>query len=77
MSLESAAEWATIISAAVGIAAAWVAIVQARSAASDRQAAERAVADVIARGAVRTYDMGGEAGTMEMAAAVAATLRSL
>jgi isocitrate/isopropylmalate dehydrogenase len=35
---------------------------------------EGAVADVIERGAVRTYDMGGEAGTMEMAAAVAERL---
>ena len=36
---------------------------------------ERAVADVIERGAVRTYDMGGEAGTAEMARAVAAGVR--
>jgi 3-isopropylmalate dehydrogenase len=36
---------------------------------------EGAVADVIERGAVRTYDMGGEAGTMEMAEAVAAGVR--
>jgi 3-isopropylmalate dehydrogenase len=36
---------------------------------------ERAVADVIERGAVRTYDMGGEAGTMEMARAVAEAVR--
>jgi 3-isopropylmalate dehydrogenase len=33
---------------------------------------ESAVADVIERGALRTYDMGGEAGTMEMALDVAA-----
>jgi 3-isopropylmalate dehydrogenase len=35
---------------------------------------ERAVADVIERGAVRTYDMGGEAGTAKMARAVGAGL---
>jgi isocitrate/isopropylmalate dehydrogenase len=37
---------------------------------------ERAVADVIERGAVRTNDMGGEAGTVEMARAVAESLGS-
>jgi tartrate dehydrogenase/decarboxylase/D-malate dehydrogenase len=37
---------------------------------------ERAVADVIERGAVRTYDMGGDAGTAKMARAVAASVRS-
>jgi 3-isopropylmalate dehydrogenase len=36
---------------------------------------ERAVADVIERGAVRTYDMGGEAGTAKMARAVAEGVR--
>jgi 3-isopropylmalate dehydrogenase len=35
---------------------------------------EQAVAHVIARGTPRTYDMGGHAGTMEMARAVAAAL---
>jgi isocitrate/isopropylmalate dehydrogenase len=34
-------------------------------------AIQRAVAEVVARGEVRTYDMGGSAGTMEMARAVA------
>lgn len=38
---------------------------------------EGAVADVIARGEVRTYDMGGSARTSEMARAVARTLRPL
>jgi isocitrate/isopropylmalate dehydrogenase len=37
---------------------------------------ERAVADVIERGAVRTYDMGGNAGTMDMARGVAEALRA-
>ncbi|MBI3665288.1 MAG: isocitrate/isopropylmalate dehydrogenase family protein [Acidobacteria bacterium] len=36
---------------------------------------EQAVADVIARGGVRTYDMGGSATTLEMARAVAQALR--
>jgi isocitrate/isopropylmalate dehydrogenase len=35
---------------------------------------EDAVADVVARGEVKTYDMGGSAGTMEMAEAVARRL---
>ncbi len=38
---------------------------------------EGAVADVIARGEVRTYDMGGNARTSDMALAVARTLRPL
>ncbi|HWR51578.1 MAG TPA: isocitrate/isopropylmalate dehydrogenase family protein [Bryobacteraceae bacterium] len=38
---------------------------------------EAAVADVIARGEVRTYDMGGTARTTDMARAVARTLRPL
>jgi isocitrate/isopropylmalate dehydrogenase len=33
---------------------------------------ERAVAEVIAEGQVRTYDMGGDATTTDMAAAIAA-----
>ena len=37
-------------------------------------AVEEAVASVIAEGRVRTYDMGGSAGTRDMAAAVAAKL---
>lgn len=37
-------------------------------------AIERAVAEVVARGEVRTYDMGGSASTTEMAAAVARQL---
>jgi isocitrate/isopropylmalate dehydrogenase len=37
---------------------------------------EWAVAEVIERGAVRTYDPGGEEGTREMAAAVGASVRS-
>jgi 3-isopropylmalate dehydrogenase len=32
---------------------------------------EQAVAGVIAEGAVRTYDMGGQASTLEMAEAIA------
>jgi 3-isopropylmalate dehydrogenase len=36
---------------------------------------EKAVAGLIERGAVRTYDMGGNAGTMEMARGVAEALR--
>ena len=36
---------------------------------------ERAVAEVVERGAVRTYDLGGNAGTMEIARAVAESLR--
>jgi len=36
---------------------------------------ERAVSEVIARGAPRTYDMGGNAGTMDMAHAVAGCLQ--
>jgi 3-isopropylmalate dehydrogenase len=36
---------------------------------------EGAVADVVAKGEVRTYDMGGAAGTSDMAAAVARALR--
>jgi isocitrate/isopropylmalate dehydrogenase len=36
---------------------------------------ERAVADVIAMGAPRTYDMGGNAGTMDIAEAVAGCLQ--
>ncbi len=36
---------------------------------------ERAVSEVISRGAPRTYDMGGAAGTMDMAHAVAACLQ--
>ena len=32
---------------------------------------EKAVAEVVARGQIRTYDMGGTATTMEMAEAVA------
>ncbi|MBI4579600.1 MAG: isocitrate/isopropylmalate dehydrogenase family protein, partial [Planctomycetes bacterium] len=35
---------------------------------------ESAVADTIREGAVRTYDMGGDAGTLEMAQAIAAKL---
>jgi isocitrate/isopropylmalate dehydrogenase len=35
------------------------------------RAIERAVAEVVARGEVRTYDMGGSAGTMDIARAVA------
>jgi isocitrate/isopropylmalate dehydrogenase len=38
---------------------------------------ERAVASVVERGAVRTYDMGGNAGTMDMARSVAESLRSI
>ncbi len=38
------------------------------------EALERAVASVIEEGAVRTYDMGGEASTMDMAEAVASRL---
>ena len=38
---------------------------------------ERAVAAVIARGEVKTYDMGGNAGTREMAEAVAEALPAL
>jgi len=37
---------------------------------------ENAVAAVIAEGAVRTYDMGGTASTLEMAAAIAAQLQT-
>ncbi len=41
----------------------------------DRAAAiEAAVAEVVARGEVRTYDMGGSAGTSGMAAAIARTI---
>ena len=36
---------------------------------------ERAVADVVERGAVRTYDLGGNASTMEMAQSVAECVR--
>ena len=36
---------------------------------------ERAVAEVIERGAVRTYDMGGSASTMDMAHQVAESVR--
>lgn len=36
---------------------------------------EQAVADVVARGVVRTYDMGGTSTTMDMARAVAGALR--
>jgi isocitrate/isopropylmalate dehydrogenase len=38
------------------------------------RAIEQAVAEVVARGETRTYDMGGQAGTMEMARAVAGVL---
>ena len=38
---------------------------------------ENAVAAVVRRGVVRTYDMGGTAGTMEMAQSVADTLRAV
>jgi isocitrate/isopropylmalate dehydrogenase len=38
------------------------------------QAIQRAVAQVVTRGEVRTYDMGGSAGTMDMARAVAGYL---
>jgi isocitrate/isopropylmalate dehydrogenase len=36
---------------------------------------ERAVSEVVAQGATRTYDMGGNAGTMDVAHAVAACLQ--
>jgi 3-isopropylmalate dehydrogenase len=36
---------------------------------------EAAVADVVARGAVRTYDLGGSASTMDVARSVAESLR--
>ncbi len=39
-------------------------------------AIEQAVTEIVARGEVRTYDMGGSASTEEMAAAVAGILRS-
>lgn len=38
------------------------------------EAVEGAVAEVIAEGKVRTYDMGGDAGTLDMARAIAAKL---
>jgi 3-isopropylmalate dehydrogenase len=38
------------------------------------QAIHRAVAQVVAQGQVRTYDMGGSASTLDVAHAVAATL---
>ena len=38
------------------------------------KAMEGAIAEVIAEGKVRTYDMGGEATTLDMAKAVAAKL---
>jgi isocitrate/isopropylmalate dehydrogenase len=38
---------------------------------------EAAVADVVARGVVRTYDMGGSAGTMDMARGVAEALERI
>jgi isocitrate/isopropylmalate dehydrogenase len=42
---------------------------------ADKAAAlERAVAGVIAEGKVRTYDMGGSSGTLDMACAVAERL---
>ena len=37
-------------------------------------ALEQAIADVIAEGRVRTYDMGGDASTLEIAQAVAERL---
>ena len=36
---------------------------------------ERAVAEVVARGEVRTYDLGGTASTMEMARSVAEAVK--
>ena len=39
------------------------------------RAIERAVSEVVSRGEVRTYDMGGSAGTADMARAVAACVR--
>jgi isocitrate/isopropylmalate dehydrogenase len=36
---------------------------------------ERAVAGVVERGAVRTYDLGGSASTMEVARSVAESVR--
>jgi len=38
------------------------------------EALQKATAEVIAEGVARTYDMGGEAGTLDMAKAVAAKL---
>ncbi len=38
------------------------------------QTLENAIADVIAEGKVRTYDLGGSSSTLEMAQAVADTL---
>jgi isocitrate/isopropylmalate dehydrogenase len=38
---------------------------------------ERGVAEVVARGAVRTYDMGGSAGTMEMARGVVEAMEAV
>jgi isocitrate/isopropylmalate dehydrogenase len=38
------------------------------------QAMEKAIADVILEGAVRTYDMGGESSTIDVANAVAEKL---